>query len=952
MKEPPKTEAQLLAENAALRDQLRELEAERWVGEAGERRLRSIVEGIDQGVWATDPDGRTLYLNERMAGMLGYTVDEMLGRSVSDYLHPDARSAAPKIFMPDSAQGAVQQDLLFEHSDGRSLWAAVTTSPLTDAEGEFVGLLNTVSDISERKDREVRLKQSSDLFRQFGDAVDDVVWITDWPQQSVAYVNRAYEAVWGRRRLALYKNPHDWVDGIHPGDRERIARAFERDILRGTYDETFRVLRPDGSVRWIRDRGFPVRDARGRVYRVAGIAEDVTERQRVRAFREGQSKVLEGLATGRPLPEVLELLVEMVEEQTDEMLCSVLLLDEAAGQLRHGAAPSLPDHYNEAIDGVAIGPRWGPVARRRSWASGSSWRTSRRTRCGRATGTWHGRPGYGRAGRSRSSPSGRTVLGTFAMYYREPRRPTPADLEMIEAAAYLAAVAIEFRRATGRILDGEMRQRQIIDLVPHMIFAKDREGRFLLANRAVAEAYGLSVQRILGTKQGGLHSDEDEISDMLADDLEVLESGRPKFIPEEEFTDRSGKVRVLETTKIPFLQSGTDEPAILGVAIDITERRALERQLSEYGDRVEEIFLGVGPERFASLGQIYDSSTDFFLTVGRDGRVIEANRTLRDALGLTREEIEGVPLETVFPQESHGALHHAVERLRSEGAVEDLSCELVRRDGSTIPTSCRGVARDGANGQARELRLVLHDRTRRARLERRLVQTEQLVTTGRLAAGVAHEINNPLQALLMHTDVVETELPPDFAALDSWRSIKQGIRHIRQVVNDLLDLHRIGKTRRERVDINTLVEEAMRLADSQLQARGIVQSADLDKNLPQIYGVSQHLYQIILNLLLNGAEAVGHDGSISVSTHGSDDSVFVEILDSGKGITPDELAQIFTPLYTGRKGRGTGLGLFVTYSLIKEHNGDIEVESRSGEGTRFRVRFPRAETESTGDEAR
>jgi signal transduction histidine kinase len=204
----------------------------------------------------------------------------------------------------------------------------------------------------------------------------------------------------------------------------------------------------------------------------------------------------------------------------------------------------------------------------------------------------------------------------------------------------------------------------------------------------------------------------------------------------------------------------------------------------------------------------------------------------------------------------------------------------------------------------------------------------------------------------MHTDVVETELPPDFEALDSWRSIKQGIRRIRQVVNDLLDLHRIGTTRRERVDINILVEEAMRLADSQLQARGIVQSADLDRNLPQIYGVSQHVYQIILNLLLNGAEAVGHDGSINVSTHGSDDSVFVEILDSGKGITPDELAQIFTPLYTGRKGRGTGLGLFVTYSLIKEHNGDIEVESRSGEGTRFRIRFPRAGTESAGSDAR
>jgi PAS domain S-box-containing protein len=428
---------------------------------------------------------------------------------------------------------------------------------------------------------------------------------------------------------------------------------------------------------------------------------------------------------------------------------------------------------------------------------------------------------------------------------------------------------------------------------------------------------------------------------MLADDAEVIDSGSPKFIPEETYTDHRGRRRVLETTKIPFRESGSGRPAILGVAVDITERKALAERLSDHLGLLEELFFDRGALPLDTLGRILDAHTDLLLVVDPELRVAEANRALRDALGRSREALIGASLEQIFPRADHAAFYAALERLQEAGRIQDAPCELTLRDGSRIRAECRGVRRDGEGGAPAQLRLLLRDLARHSRLSTALLRTEQLVTTGRLAAGVAHEINNPLQALLLHLDSVEAELPADFAESESLLAIKQGIGRIQQVVNDLLDLHRIGSRRRERVDLNAIVREATRLATSQFQERGIAQYVHLADDLPPVSGVSQHLYQIVLNLLLNGAEAIGRRGRLDVTTRAEGGSVVVQIRDSGAGMAPEEMAEIFAPTYTRRQGRGTGLGLFVTYNLIKENEGSIEVESRPGEGSLFRVRFPR-----------
>ena len=176
----------------------------------------------------------------------------------------------------------------------------------------------------------------------------------------------------------------------------------------------------------------------------------------------------------------------------------------------------------------------------------------------------------------------------------------------------------------------ETRLRQIIDLVPHMIFAKDRDGKFLLANRAVADAYGTTVEALLGREHREIHGSAEEVTRMLADDLSVIESRRPKSIDEEEFTDSQGELRILQTTRIPYTESSSEAPAVLGVAVDVTRRRRLERVL-------------VGESRVLQL-----------LAQGRELRDV-----LTALLRLVEEEYAGTLGSILMLDDEGKHLHHA-----------------------------------------------------------------------------------------------------------------------------------------------------------------------------------------------------------------------------------------------------------------------------------------------------
>jgi PAS domain S-box-containing protein len=178
--------------------------------------------------------------------------------------------------------------------------------------------------------------------------------------------------------------------------------------------------------------------------------------------------------------------------------------------------------------------------------------------------------------------------------------------------------------AEAQVKESERQLRQVIDLIPHFIFAKNKEGQYILANKTIAKAYGITVEELLTHKDEDFTKSEEEARQFREDDLEVINSRQPKHIPEEPFTDTQGNVRIFQTTKIPFFVAGSEVPAVLGVAIEITKRKRVELALQE-------------SER--KLRQVIDLVPHFIFAKNNERQFILANKALAEAYGTSVEEL-------------------------------------------------------------------------------------------------------------------------------------------------------------------------------------------------------------------------------------------------------------------------------------------------------------------------
>lgn len=244
-------------------------------------------------------------------------------------------------------------------------------------------------------------------------------------------------------------------------------------------------------------------------------------------------------------------------------------------------------------------------------------------------------------------------------------------------------------------------------------------------------------------------------------------------------------------------------------------------------------------------------------------------------------------------------------------------------------------------------------RERTAQLEtaqRKLMQTDRLISLGELAASVAHEINNPISgvlnlSMLMQRILKDDGIPPNRIA-DFRRYLSQvsaETTRVGRIVSDLLSFSRRAKPQSTNADLNAIIRTTLSLVRHKLDLAGIKAELDLREDLPSIRCDPSQIQQVVMNLLLNGAEATKPGGLVTVATRVSDDgrSVALDVSDTGTGIQPEHIKKIFDPFFTTKEeGKGVGLGLAVTYGIVEAHGGDIDVTTAVGEGTVFRVTLP------------
>ncbi len=229
--------------------------------------------------------------------------------------------------------------------------------------------------------------------------------------------------------------------------------------------------------------------------------------------------------------------------------------------------------------------------------------------------------------------------------------------------------------------------------------------------------------------------------------------------------------------------------------------------------------------------------------------------------------------------------------------------------------------------------------------EREMARAGHLATIGELAAGLAHEIRNPLAGIAGVVDVMGRELPAGSASRTVLPEVQGEIQHIQAILNDLLDYARPRSPAFHPADLNTTVEQAVFLARQQVRTKPIEISFEPQNDLPEVMHDPMQVHQVVLNLLMNGIQAIPEEGKVEVTLRGEGDFAVIRVTDTGKGIPRDSLPKIFKPFYTTRK-EGTGLGLSLAKSIVDSHGGKIEVSSEPGHGAQFEVWLPVARAEA------
>ena len=254
-------------------------------------RLRHLHEVIltqaGEGIYGLDREGMTTFVNPTAAHLLGYDSSELIEQSMHTLLHHSRPDGSPYPVESCPIYAALHDGLVhrvscdvFWRKDGTGMPVEYVSTPIIE-KGVVTGAVVVFRDITDRKEAERAVEESQERFRQLAEHIREVFWITDPDKSRVIYISPGYEEIWGRSCESLYAAPHSWMDAIHPDDRQRVHDGARNRQSLGSYDESYRIIRPDGSIRWIWDRAFPIRDTSGTVYRIVGFAEDVTNRKRV-----------------------------------------------------------------------------------------------------------------------------------------------------------------------------------------------------------------------------------------------------------------------------------------------------------------------------------------------------------------------------------------------------------------------------------------------------------------------------------------------------------------------------------------------------------------------------------------------------------------------------------------------------------------------------------------------
>jgi PAS domain S-box-containing protein len=510
-----------------------------------------------------------------------------------------------------------------------------------------------------------------------------------------------------------------------------------------------------------------------------------------------------------------------------------------------------------------------------------------------------------------------------------------SDTGEVKTYAYIRDIT-ERKKFERDLKDSEEKLRNLFERVRHGLFISSKEGKFLDCNQALLDMLEYPTK-------------EEFLKINIAQDLYVNPDDRKVF---QERIEREGHVKDME---VEFKKKNGDKITVLltshpiknekgevigyqGINLDISERKRIENQLRE----ANEFFMN-----------LIESSVDGIIAADMKGNIFIFNKGAEVLTGYKADEVIGKLHITKIYRE--GVAKEIMKKLRSQdyggvGKFIPTQMSAINKFGQEIPIQLSAALIYNGSGQEIASVGIFTDLRPRLNMERKLQEThlqlvssEKMASLGKLAAGIAHEINNPLGGILIYSSLMMEDLPQEDPRRGDLVRIVQEAGRCKEIVKSLLEFARQTEPKMEPTDVNRAISDGLFFLVNQALFHNIHIVKNLDSFLPFVPANAGQLKQVFMNIIVNAAEAMHGNGTLTIRTFPSPDrkTVFVEFTDTGEGIPPENLTRIFDPFFTTKEvGKGTGLGLATSYGIIEDHGGKISVKSQVGEGTTFTIELP------------
>ncbi|MBN1824817.1 MAG: PAS domain S-box protein [Candidatus Eisenbacteria bacterium] len=903
-------------------------------------RAQRYLDAAEVILVALDRSAGIRLINRKGCSVLGWGESDLLGRNWIDTCVPERRRPSLWEFFhkilkqEDILEGAYENEVLTRSGEERLVsW---TNTILTDEKGKPTGVLSCGEDVTERRQAERALRESEERYRLLVD--NSPVPILIHCEEKVVFLNRAAAemlAVSGKELVGT-----NILNIVSPAYHE-IARKR----MRWVYGRESKA--PKIALRFIRKGGEEIdveTEATSVVFQGRPAAQvvfwDVTERVRAEEVRREEVRrtdILGRITTIGNRAENVDSLLREVLAATAGLLGfdagGIYLVDAAERkaflEIEHG----LPEEFPDRLRGLPIETE--PF--RRIFIDGEPIIDTDLLEDGRER---IGAYGFG-AGASLPLWMNGRVVGSLNLACRGERRIIPRDREILRAISRELSAAYTRLRAQEALRESEIRFRTIFDKAPVAIYLENMNGDILDANAEAEKLTGFRREELIGMNARDLVPPDlaGHIPEIIRQTVE--QNG---YSAEVTNLNREGKSIPCRVESTVIRLGG--RTYFFVITQDIT-KEVEARAILEESER-----------RFRTL---YENAPLAYQSIDPAGCLIGVNDAWLDLLGYEREEVIGRPFRNLVAPEARENYDEWFRVLFSTGAI-DAEFPIVRVTGEPLVVSFNG--RTGVDSLGRidrahciladvterkrrqnELEDLVEERTLRIReLERRQRAVDRLAATARLAAGIAHEINNPLAAIKNSISLIRDAVPPDHPNLEFVEIVQNEIERLAEIVRLMYTIYKPSESTIRTFRIASLLDDVVKLiAQGEKGRGGEVETAIDPPNLTVRLGEGA-LRTAIFNVIRNALEASPDRSTVSVRVKKSGrDRFVIEVEDRGEGIAEEIADKVFEPFFTTKTSgptSGMGLGLSLTRTLVESIGGTIDFTGGAGGGTVFRIRLP------------